>query len=92
MSIRIDLSKKRKCPACDALESGRILYGELNENTYFDVGIVGRPKAKGEKKIITGEGIAVQAWACLVCGHLDLYFEVVAPAEKPPESAPTTAP
>ena len=94
VSIRIDLEKKRKCSACDARESGRILYGELNENTYFDVGIVGRPKAKGDRKIVTGEGIAVQAWACLVCGHLDFYFEVVAPSDQPPASAssPTPAP
>jgi hypothetical protein len=49
VSIRIDLAKKRKCSACDLVESGRILYGELNENTYFDVGIVGRPKVKGER-------------------------------------------
>jgi hypothetical protein len=92
MSVRIDLSKKKKCSACDAVESGRILYQGLDENTYFDVGIVGRPKAKGERKIMTGEGIAVQAFACLRCGHLDFYFEVVAPNEQPAPSTPAPAP
>ena len=75
------------------MESGRILFEALSENTFFDVGIVGRPKLKGERKIITGESIAVQAFACLACGHVDFYFEVVAPPEKqPPPPAPPAAP
>jgi hypothetical protein len=84
VSVRIDLNNKRKCSACGAMESGRILFEALGDNTFFDVGIIGRPKVKGERKIVTGEGIAVQAFACLLCGHLDFYFEVVAPVEKAP--------
>jgi len=84
MSVRIDLAKKRKCSACGATESGRIIFEALAENTFFDIGIVGRPKVKGERKITTGEGMAVQGFACLMCGHLDFYFELVAPPEKPP--------
>lgn len=88
--MRIDLEKKRRCSACGSMESGRIIYETLGENTFIDMSIIGRPKQKGERKITTGDAIAVQAFACLVCGHVDFYFEVIAPPE--PEAVQAAQP